>query len=450
MTPLWLAVLVLLLATLLCLVPPLLRRPPPAAAREADTGLRDFYRAQREQVQRDLREGALTADAALRADEELQRDLLQDLARRGASAPAAAGHRAGVAAACLLSLALPLAAALLYGHLGNPRAAATLAQADAAEPHAGDDGDSMALAVNALAQRLRAAPDDADGWYTLARSYETLGRYNDAAAAYRQVLRLVPDQPQVLADLADALLSANQGAPDAGSIAAVAQALAAQPDQPKALALAGMMALRRGDAAEALGYWQRLQAILPPESEAARQIESNIAQARAMAQANGGNGNAQRQATGLAPPPAGAAPTPQTALPGPTPGLAPAMAAPSAPAPSAAPGHLSGHASIAPALREQVRPTDTVFILARPVSGSRMPLAVLKLQVSDLPRAFTLDDRNAMSPQATLSSAGRVQVEIRVSRSGTPAAQPGDLSGLLSEVAVPGAGLELVADTVIR
>lgn len=445
MTPLWLAVLVLLLATLLCLVPPLLRRPPPATAREADTGLRDFYRAQREQVQRDLREGALTADAALRADEELQRDLLQDLARRGASAPAAAGHRAGVAAACLLSLALPLAAALLYGHLGNPRAAATLAQADAAEPHAGDDGDSMTLAVNALAQRLRAAPDDADGWYTLARSYETLGRYTDAAAAYRQVLRLVPDQPQVLADLADALLSANQGAPDAGSIAAVAQALAAQPDQPKALALAGMMALRRGDAAEALGYWQRLQAILPPESEAARQIESNIAQARAMAQANGGNGNAQRQATGPASPPAGAAPTPQTALPGPTPGPVSATAAP-----SAAPGQLSGQASIAPALREQVRPTDTVFILARPVSGSRMPLAVLKLQVSDLPRAFTLDDRNAMSPQATLSSAGRVQVEIRVSRSGTPAAQPGDLSGLLSEVAVPGAGLELVADTVIR
>ncbi|WP_025135505.1 c-type cytochrome biogenesis protein CcmI [Achromobacter sp. DH1f] len=445
MTPLWLAVLVLLLATLLCLVPPLLRRPPPAAAREADTGLRDFYRAQREQVQRDLREGALSADAAARADEELQRDLLQDLAQRDGGAPHATGHRVGVAAACLLSLALPLAAALLYGHLGNPRAAATLAQADTAEPHAGDDGDSMALAVNALAQRLRAAPDDADGWYTLARSYETLGRYTDAAAAYRQVLRLVPDQPQVLADLADALLSANQGAPDAGSIAAVAQALAAQPDQPKALALAGMMALRRGDAAEALGYWQRLQAILPPESEAARQIESNIAQARAMAQANGGNGNAQRQASGPTPPPAGPAPTPQTALPGPTPGPVAATAAP-----SAAPGHLSGHASIAPALQAQVRPTDTVFILARPVSGSRMPLAVLKLQVSDLPRAFTLDDRNAMSPQATLSSAGRVQVEIRVSRSGAATAQPGDLSGTLGEVNVPGAGLELVADTVVH
>lgn len=410
MTALWLSVLVLLLATLLCLVPPLLRRPPPAEDNAADAGLRAFYLAQREQLRRDQRDGALSADAAMRADEELQRDLLQDLARRGAAAPSAAGQRAGIAVACLLSLAVPLAAALLYQHLGNPRAAATVATAGAAEPHAGDDGDAMALAINALAQRLRAAPDDADGWYTLARSYETLGRYTDAAAAYREVLRLAPAQPQVLADLADALLSANQGAPDAASIAAVAQALAVNPDQPKALALAGMMALRRGDAAQALEYWQRLQSLLPPDSEAARQIESNIAQARAVASAGGA-------------PPASQA---------------------------AAPGRLSGQARIAPALMAQVQPTDTVFILARPASGSRMPLAVLRLRAADLPRAFTLDDSNAMSPQALLSSAGRVRVEIRVSRSGTAMPQPGDVGGTPVETDVPASGLELVADTVLR
>src|SRR5690606_24591354 len=65
------------------------------------------------------------------------------------------------------------------------------------------------------------------------------------------------------------------------AIAAVAEALVADPDQPKALALAGMMALRRGDAAEALLHWERLQTLLPADSEAARQIQSNIAQARA-------------------------------------------------------------------------------------------------------------------------------------------------------------------------
>ncbi|EFV86882.1 hypothetical protein HMPREF0005_05376, partial [Achromobacter xylosoxidans C54] len=203
----------------------------------------------------------------------------------------------------------------------------------------------MALAINALAQRLRATPDDADGWYTLARSYETLGRYDDAAAAYREVLQLVPAQPQVLADLADALLSANQGAPDAASIAAVAQALAANPDQPKALALAGMMALRRGDAAQALEYWQRLQALLPPDSEAARQIESNIAQARAVASASGappatpgrmpGQMPGQTQAAAMA---AAQSSPPQTS----------AIKPPASQA--AAPGSVSGQARIAPGL----------------------------------------------------------------------------------------------------
>jgi len=433
MTALWLSVLVLLLATLLCLVPPLLRRPPPAEDNAADAGLRAFYLAQREQLRRDQRDGALSADAAMRADEELQRDLLQDLARRGTAAPSAAGQRAGIAVACLLSLAVPLAAALLYLHLGNPRAAATVATAGAAEPHAGDDGDAMALAINALAQRLRAAPDDAEGWYTLARSYETLGRYTDAAAAYREVLRLAPAQPQVLADLADALLSANQGAPDAASIAAVAQALAVNPDQPKALALAGMMALRRGDAAQALEYWQRLQSLLPPDSEAARQIESNIAQARAVASAGGAQ-------------PATPAQAPVTAQSSPS----QASAATPPASQAAAPGRLSGQARIAPALMAQVQPTDTVFILARPASGSRMPLAVLRLRAADLPRAFTLDDSNAMSPQALLSSAGRVRVEIRVSRSGTAMPQPGDVGGTPVETDVPASGLELVADTVLR
>ena len=430
MTPLWLAVLVLLLATLLCLLPPLLRRPPPAEDNATDAGLRAFYLAQREQLRRDQRDGALSADAAMRADEELQRDLLQDLAQRHPGRAAVTGQRAGIATACLLSLALPLAAALLYNHLGNPRAAASAVSASAAEPHAGDDGDTMALAINALAQRLRAAPDDADGWYTLARSYETLGRYDDAAAAYREVLRLAPAQPQVLADLADALLSANQGAPDAASIAAVAQALAANPDQPKALALAGMMALRRGDAAQALEYWQRLQGLLPPDSEAARQIETNIAQARAMASA----GSSQ----------------PATA-PGPAAATAPATPSSTPDASQAtAPGRLSGQARIAPALMAQVQPTDTVFILARPASGSRMPLAVLRLRAADLPRAFTLDDSNAMSPQAPLSSAGRVRVEIRISRSGTAMPQAGDLGGTPVEVDVPASGLEVVADTVLR
>jgi len=445
MTTLWLVVLLLLLATLLCLIPPLVRRPPTRPSITADANVRAFYLAQREQLQRDLNNDSLSPAARVRAEEELQRDLLQDLALRQSQALPAGGQRAGIAAACLLSVLVPVAAVLLYGKLGNPRAAADVTMTRAAEPHAEDSGDDMALAINALAQRLRATPDDADGWYTLARSYETLGRYTDAVAAYQQVLRLAPGQPAVLADLADALLSANQGVPDANAIAAVAQALAAQPDQPKALALAGMMALRRGDAAEALAHWERLQALLPPDSEAARQIQSNIAQARAMA-AGGAASDAPAAGVPAAGIPAAGVPAAGVPAAGAA-ALGPPTPAGQSTAATTTP-RLSGHARIAESLRGKVQPGDTVFILARPVEGSRMPLAILRMRVSDLPRAFVLDDSNAMSPDATLSRASKVRVEIRVSRSGTAAAQSGDLSGVLPDVAVPADGLELVADTV--
>ncbi|AZS79017.1 c-type cytochrome biogenesis protein CcmI [Achromobacter spanius] len=491
MTTLWIIVVLLLLATLLCLIPPLLRRAPTHATAANET-LRAFYLAQREQLQRDLRTGSLSPEAKARAEEELQRELLQDLAARQPRLGPAGGQRAGLAAACLLSVLIPVAAVLLYGKLGNPRAAADMTVARTAPAHAsmagieaadragggtrntarnGTDnaadneagnaaGNDMVLAINALAQRLRAAPDDADGWYTLARSYETLGRYTDAVAAYRQVLRLVPEQPAVLADLADAQLSANQGKPDAEAIAAVARALLADPDQPKALALAGMMALRRGDAAEALVHWERLQALLPTGSEAARQIQSNIAQARATAAGapitppdsgsainassnasiNASNNSSINASNTIS---ANTSTAPSTSSTSTTP---PNRVSPA----RSAPARISGTARIADALHDQVQPGDTVFILARPVSGSRMPLAITQWRVSDLPRAFVLDDSNAMSPQATLSGASRVRVEIRVSRSGTAAAQPGDLSGVLPDVDIRARDLELVADTVVR
>ncbi|AUL15550.1 c-type cytochrome biogenesis protein CcmI [Bordetella bronchiseptica] len=409
MTALWLIVLLLLLATLAALILPMLRRERAAGPADAAATVRAFYQAQRAQLQRELREGALTAQAHARAEEELQRELLQALDARRDTAPAPA-RRASLAAACALSVAVPVAAMLLYQHLGDPRAAASMMLAAPQDAHAEDAAQDMTQAIGALAERLRRQPDDAEGWYMLARSYETLGRYDDAVAAYMETVRLVPDQPALLADLADALLSANGGAPDAKSERVIAQALALQPDQPKALALAGMAALRRGDAAQALAHWQRLKTLLPPDSSAAAQIDNNIAQARAMA-----------------------------------------AGAPPAPAPqAAAPDSLAGHASIAAALRAQVADTDTVFILARPADGGRMPLAILRKQVRELPLDFTLDRAQAMSPAATLAQAGTVDVEIRVSRAGVAEARPGDLVGVLRGVAVGSRGLRLVADTVVR
>jgi cytochrome c-type biogenesis protein CcmH len=99
---------------------------------------------------------------------------------------------------------------------------------------------------------------------------------------------------------------------------------------------------------------------------------------------------------------------------------------------------VTGPVDIDPALRAQAAETDVVFIFARAAEGPRFPLAVLRKQVKDLPVKFVLDDSMSMTPEATLSSASKVVVGARVSKTGSATPAPGDLEGV-TEPVVPGA-----------
>ena len=111
---------------------------------------------------------------------------------------------------------------------------------------------------------------------------------------------------------------------------------------------------------------------------------------------------------------------------------------------------VSGTVRLAPALASKAAPTDTVFIFARPASGPRIPLAVLRKQVRDLPAAFRLDDSMAMAPTSKLSDHPQVVVGARISKSGQPAAQPGDLEGLTAPVKLGASGIAVVISSEVR
>jgi cytochrome c-type biogenesis protein CcmH len=104
---------------------------------------------------------------------------------------------------------------------------------------------------------------------------------------------------------------------------------------------------------------------------------------------------------------------------------------------------VSGQVTIAEALKGKVKPSDVVFIYATPANGERMPLAIFKTTVAQLPMAFTLDDSTAMTPERKLSVAGEVLVKVRVSKSGNAMPQSGDLAGTLGPVKVGSKGLKL-------
>jgi cytochrome c-type biogenesis protein CcmH len=184
------------------------------------------------------------------------------------------------ALAWTLAVSLPLGAVSLYAVLGNPNG---LRPAPEAAVSAGTEVGPAQVEqmVSRLAARLAKQPEDAAGWRMLARSYETLRRFDQAADAYRHLLALEPENPDVLVDyavvLGMTLNSSLAGEPEA----LLAKALALNPNHLQALALSGSAALERGDVANAIKPWKKIMALVPADSDIGRSIAASIAKAQA-------------------------------------------------------------------------------------------------------------------------------------------------------------------------
>ena len=115
----------------------------------------------------------------------------------------------------------------------------------------------------------------------------------------------------------------------------------------------------------------------------------------------------------------------------------------------AAPEAISGTVSLSPELKGKVSPSDAVYILARATQGPRMPIAVFRRQVKDLPIEFVLDDSMSMRPQIKISNFAQVVVAARISKSGGAVTRVGDYEGVSAPVKPGTKGLEILIDTQI-
>ena len=365
------------------------------------------YRDELKELERDLARGQLGDTAYSEARDELQRRLLEDVpATRAEPALSPIASKAGRWTAVALAVLVPIGAAGLYSRVGN------LAAIDAADMRT-PAPEEVRRAVEHLAEALRQSPDNPQGWLLLGRAYAKMDRLAEAVAAYDHAAPLIQKNPDLLIEQAGVVAEAAGDQLEGRPMALVHQALAMDPKHPMALMMMGVSAYRRGDHAGAVSEWGKLLAVLPQDSPVAQQVRASIEQARSE---------------------------------GHLPTSAPAVAS----AVPAAAGTVSGEVSLAPALVAQVRPDDVLFIIARPDDGSRAPAAVLRKRVADLPLSFTLDDSMAMMPERTVSKAKKLVLVARISRSGQPMPQPGDLSSPPSEAVVPGAkGIGLVIDRAL-
>jgi cytochrome c-type biogenesis protein CcmH len=365
---------------------------------------------------------------------DLERKIVEQVMAGGAAAaakPSAPASRpswpllAGVAAA---AIALAAAGYWWAGSPSMPSASGTSAtdgsvaseRSAGASPHSVSP-QQMTEMADKLAARLKDKPDDAEGWTMLARSYAVLERHADAVPAYRKAASLRATDAQLLADFADALAVTNNRSLEGEPRELIERALKLEPDNLKALSLAGTAAFNRKDYTTAVRHWTRIEQVAPADSSYLSQVKGSIAEAREL---------------GKLPAPAAGSDATSTV----------ARAATTNPAAGAS---VSGTITLAAALVGQAGPNDTVFVFARPVEGSRMPLAILRKQVKDLPIQFTLDDSLAMSAAAKLSAHKQVMVGARISKSGDAMPQPGDLTGLSEPVAVGVRGLKIeISQTV--
>ena len=380
------------------------------------------YKDQFADLDADLARGSISQEQYTEAKAELERRMLDEArAEKTVQAPAPAAR---FKTALVLAAAIPIIAGLLYARLGAPDAFSPLATAPQDQHQL--SGAQVEEMTAKLAARLDKEPDNVDGWVILARTYYTQRKFAEAAQAYEKLTKLLPGEAALFADYADALAMA-QGRNITGKpMELVKQALAIDPNQWKALAMAGTEAFDRKDYKGAVEYWERLKTSSAGEP-IAQQIQGSIDEARRLG--------------GLPPSP--------TVAPVAAAKPAPAPAAAKQEGPAAAGGNVSGTVDLASELKAKAGPNDAVYVFARPADGSKMPIAITRAQVKDLPLKFTLDDATSMSKDVKVSGFQEVIVAARVSKSGSAMPASGDFEGMTKPVKVGSSGLKITVDRVL-
>ncbi|WP_188151555.1 c-type cytochrome biogenesis protein CcmI [Teredinibacter waterburyi] len=302
-----------------------------------------------------------------------------------------------------LVVALPIVALIMYQMLGaGPdwsiyKLARERVQLD--EPKA-----QLAATENLirkLQERVSDRPGNAQNWYLLATVASDLGEYHEAVRALRRVLELEPNAPQVMAELAQALYLAagNTVTPEVSRNTQMALQL--NPNMPTALGLAGIEAFQSGAYQSAIDHWSLAVSQLDPKSSASQALTGGILRAQMAMEKSGVSSAKTAKST------KSKAEAPKVSV------------------------------SVAVSFDDSIvnaKPEDLVFVYARAWQGPKMPLAIRKLTVADLPVKIVLDETMSMAPGMDLKSFPQIEVVARIAISGSAIPESGDWQASIGPV----------------
>lgn len=247
---------------------------------------------------------------------------------------------------------------------------------------------NLADFARVMQKQLQTKPNNVDGWYMLAMAY-LQGELPDLAlTALANANRLDPSRDDIALSYAQTLVFTQQGQLSTKSRELLMQVLNKHPEHEGALLLMGMGAFRSGDYASALVFLPRLKQVHKQRTgESQSQALTEIDKAIAIAQ-QGGEKLAENQ-TGI-----------------------------------------EVTVKLAKELQSKLQPDDTLFVFARALNGSPIPLAVVRQPVGRFPLVVALTDKQSMMPTMKLSTVESVVVGARISKTGTPQGASGDLEAI--------------------
>ncbi len=234
----------------------------------------DILRDQSTELARERAEGLLSEEDYQQSVAEIKRRLLEET-ESTENQITQTSHSRPLAIALLVLI--PLLALGWYGLAGNLRA---LNESERmAEPEMTPE--KIAGMVDKLAARMKANPDDMQGWLMLARSYKAMGRYDEAGDAFAHAESEVLKSPDLLANYAETLAMANGKGFSGKPVQLIDKALKLDPKHPHSLFLAGAAAMEAGDPKKGITYWESLLPLVEPDSDIEKMLKDGIEQMRA-------------------------------------------------------------------------------------------------------------------------------------------------------------------------
>ncbi|MCO4798636.1 MAG: c-type cytochrome biogenesis protein CcmI [Colwelliaceae bacterium] len=385
-------------------------------AAQVDNSFRDetnvrLYHEHKAEIEKDFQQGGLDQESYEYLVAELEQSLLQDIQENNQEANAVVNKSSlSIIWPSVISIFIIVFSVILYNQRGSMELIANTPQS-VGDHQQLDEQQRMIVEIQKLKKATEQEPKNADAWYTLGQALVGIGEFDDALTSFDKVIEIDGEQADVFGAKAQATYYKSNQKITAEVQEYIDKALMLDPKDPSTNILLGMNNFINKNYQQAINYWSL---IVNDDRETVNvdALKSAIAEAKNRLSLTGGIAGKSEEG-------------PQ----------------------------LSLHVSVSDEIIEKLNEGEdkVVFIYAIPSEGSRMPVAAIKVQASDLPLDVVLNNQRAMSPQAKLSDVENVNVFAIISKDGGAGIKPGDYKAELSGINVDTKDtLELVINSLVE